>query len=811
MKFALRSLAKSPGFTAVALLTLAVGIGATTTVFSWIERVLLEPLPGVAEVSRVVALETVSGSGETIDTSFPDFRDLQAQAKSFSSLLVHKERPLNLGTGPDAQRVWGQLVSEKFFETLRVSPRLGRFFIGADRVDESAAAPVAVISESLWRRRFAADPAILGRTVKLNQHDYTVIGVAPAQFIGSLNGLAFEVWVPIGTHAQLLGPSRWLEERGWRALHILGRLAPGATLESARAELAGLAAQLAQAHPKSNYGVGFAALPLRAAKDGVQSHLAKPLLLLLGVAGLLLLIVCANLSNLLLVRASARQREMCIRQALGASGWQLTRQLLTESLLLSAAGTALGLLFTLWLSDLLRQFFPQMELPISLTAQIGPRVFVAAAVLSAGTALLAGLAPVLWTIRPSLLDVLRTSGRAANTTPRAEFFRQTLVVAQVAIALVTLACGVLAWKSFQAAKRTYPGFEARGVLLAALKLDTIGYTREEATAFLERLQPQLATLPGVESAALAENIPLNLSRGSWETVAAPGYVPAPNENMRVYRNLVSPGYFALMKIPLLGGREFTSADRRDAPLVAIVSETFARRYFGRAEAVGRTFSIWGGSRTLTVVGVARDVKVNSLNETAEPYYYVPLSQFLSADTGIALQLRTRAADPLTLLPDLRATVRQMDPQVPIFEAFSLEDFISGARFVQKATASLLGVLSTIALALTSLGLYGVLAFAVAQRTPEIGVRLALGAQLSDIARLVLGRGARLIGVGVAVGLLGALAAARALAHAFPGLNTFEPLALLAAAAFVIVPALLACWLPARRATKVDPMTALRAE
>jgi len=811
MKLALRSLLKSPGFTVVAVLTLALGIGATTTVFSWIERVLLEPLPGVGEVSRIVALETVSASGETIDSSFPDFRDLESQAKSFSGLLVYKERPLNLGSGPDAERVWGQLVSEKFFETLRLSPRLGRFFMADDRVNEPAAVPVAIISESLWRRRFEADPKILGRTVKLNQHDYTVIGVAPAGFIGSLNGLAFDVWVPLGTHPQLLGASRWLEERGWRALHTLGRLAPGATLESARAELAGIAAQLARAYPRSNRNVGFTVLPLSESKDGVQSHLAKPLLLLFSVAGLVLLIVCANLSNLLLVRASARQREMSIRQALGASWLQLARQLFAESLLLSAAGTALGLLFTLWLSGLLRQFFPQVELPISLTAEIGPRVLWAAVSLSVGTALLAGLAPVLWTTRPALLDVLRASGRAAAATPRAEFFRQLLVIAQVAVALVTLACGALAWKSFEAAKRTYPGFESHGVLLAALKLDASGYTRDQGITFLERLQPALATLPGVESAALAENVPLNLSRGSWETVSAPGYVPAPNENMRIYRNLVSPGYFTLMQIPLLSGREFTDADGRDAPLVAIVNETFARRYFGRPEAVGRTFSIWGGTRTMTVVGVARDIKVDSLDEAAQPYYYVPLSQSLSSDTGIAIQLRTRAKDPLSLLPDLRATVRQLDPKVPIFEAFSLEDFVSGARFVQKATASLLGVLSAIALALTSLGLYGVLAFAVAQRTPEIGVRLALGAQRSDIARLVLGRGAWLIGVGVAVGLLGAFAAARAMAHALAGLSAFEPLALLAASALVVVPALLACWLPARRASKVDPMTALRAE
>ena len=812
-RLALRSLLKTPGFTIVAVLTLALGIGATTTVFSWIERVLLNPLPGVAETSRLVALETLSPAGDTIDTSFPDFLDYRASAKGFSDLLVFKERPLNLGTAADTERVWSEIVSGSFFDTLRVRPRLGRFFTAADRADESAAAPVVVIGEALWRRRFQGDPAILGRTIKLNRQDYTVIGVAPAAFLGSLNGLAFDVWVPIGTHARLLGlsGSGWLGSHGWRNLHTLGRLAPGATLESARAELAAVAAQLARAHPDTNRGYGVTALPLAQSPHGAQSHLTKPLLLLLGVAGLVFFLVCANLSNLLLVRASARQREICIRQALGAGRRRIASQLLAESLLLSAAGTVVGLLVTLWLADLLRAFIPVVGLPISLTAQLGPRVFLAAGALALVTTLLAGLAPMLWIAQPNLIDLLRASGRAATITPRAEFFRRALVVAQVAIALVTLACAALAAKSFYVAKRAHPGFDARGVLLAGLKLDASGYTSEQSLAFLDRLQERLATLPGVEAAAIAENTPLGLDRGSWEPITAPGYVPAPAEDVRVYRNLVSPGYFSLMRIPLAHGREFTDADRGGAPFVAIVSETFARRYLGGADAIGRTFSIWSGKRTFTVVGVARDIKVYSLGETAQPYYYAPLRQSFSSDTGLGVHLRTAAADPLTLLPALRAAVHELDPNVPIFEATTLEDFIAVARFAQKIAASLLGVLSLIAVALTSLGLYGVLAFAVAQRTPEIGVRRALGAQPADIFRLVLGRGAMLIACGVGLGLLAALGAVRGVAALLYGVSPFEPVLLGFAVVPIVLAALLACWLPARRATKVDPMSALRAE
>lgn len=811
MRHAIRSLLRTPGFTAVALLTLAIGIGAITTVFSWIDRVLLTPLPGVSEPHRIVALETRTPQGDLIDTSYPDFIDYQGQAKSFSYLLVHKERPLTLGTGSESERVWSELVSGNFFEALGVRPRLGRFFARDDRADTPAATPVVVISESLWRRRFHSDPGILGRIVKLNQRDFTVIGVAPATFLGVLNGLAFDAWVPLNAHAHLLGPSRWLESRGSRSLHTLGRLAPGASLQSARAELAAISARLAIAQPERLKGLGLVAMPVTDSPHGAHRDLAKPLLLLLGVSGLLLLIVCANLSNLLLVRASARQREMCIRQALGAGTWRLLRQLLAESLVLSSAGALLGLLVTWWLSGLLTHILPDATLPISLTADLSGRVLLLAVAISTVTALLAGLAPALWVTRPSLIDALRSHSRAASALPQAEFFRRGLVVVQVAVALVTLASAALAVKSFVSVKRANPGFDSSGVLLATLKLDTSGYTRADATAFLERLQQRLPSLSGTAAAALAEDVPLGLHKGSWEEISVPGYARKPQEDLRIYRNFVSPGYFSLMRIPLLSGREFDAADTSGAPFVAIVNETFARRYFGTAEALGRTFSVWG-SRTLTVVGVARDVKVSSIGEPARPYFYVSLPQFYSLGTGLAIHLRVSGdGDPMLQLPALRALVRELDPNVPLFEAVALADYVSAARYVQKAAASLLGVLSALAVALTALGLYGTLAFVVAQRTPEFGVRLALGAQASDITRLVLGRGALLVGLGLFLGLVAAAAATRVLASLLYGLDSVEPTLLAVAVLPLLLAAFAACYLPARRAARIDPLSALRAE
>ena len=356
------------------------------------------------------------------------------------------------------------------------------------------------------------------------------------------------------------------------------------------------------------------------------------------------------------------------------------------------------------------------------------------------------------------------------------------------------------------------GFEAPGVLLAGVKLDASGYrSTNEGVAFLNHLQSLLATLPGVESVALAENVPLGLSRGSWEIVDVPRYAAAPQEDRRVYRNLVSPGYFSLMRIPLLDGRDFNTADRGEQPFVTIVSEAFARRYFGTAEAVGRSFSIWGGQRTLTVIGIVKDIKVYNLRETALPYYYVPLAQFLSTDTGIAVHVRTRRGNPLLHLPGVRETIRSLDPNVPVFEALSLEDYTSAGRFVQKSAASLLDVVSIVALTLTALGLYGVLSFAVTQRTAEIGIRLALGALPTDVAWLVIKRAGSLVALGFVIGLVTSLGATRVLAAVFYGLHTFEPVVLIAVALPLIFVAALACWLPASHATKVNPVDALRAD
>lgn len=811
-RFAARSLAKTPGFTLIAVLTLVVGLGAATTVCSWAERILLDPLPGARASDRIMAIETLAPSGEMIDTSYPDYRDYAAQSRAFSAIVVHRERPLNLGEGERAMRVWAQFVSGNFFTTLGLSPRAGRFFAEADRADTPAAAPVVVISESLWRRQLGAAPDVVGKTIRLNQHEFTVIGVAPAEFPGSLNGVVFDLWLPVPQLPILSGTSNWLENRSTRPLHVLGRLAPGVSREEAQSELAVIAQGLAAANPKSNHGIGVAVLPLIRSPHGMQSSLARPLVLLLGICGLVLVIVCANLSNLLFVRASARQREMCLRQALGAGWGRLVRQLMAESILLGLAGVAGAWLLTLWLSDGFRHLLPASDLPLVVTGQLDLRVFAISALLALLTATVAGLTPALWAARLDLVSALRASGRGSGLTPPMERWRAVLVAMEVTLTVVTLVCAGLATKSFYQLRLANPGFDPNGVLLAAVKLDASGYTRETGRALLPRLQARLATLPGVESAAIAESVPLGLSGGSWEDVDVPGYVPAPNENMKIYKTLVTPGYFALMRIPVRHGRDFDAHDDAAAPSVVIVNETFARRFFGTTDPVGRTFKMWGGARALRIVGVVADCKYRSLNEPAMPYFYLSFPQFFSPSDGLGLHVRMKpGTDPMAALPSLRAAVRELDPNVPVFEAMALNDYIGAARYVQKVAAQLLGGLAVLAIALSALGLYGVMAFSVAQRTAEFGVRLALGATPQGIVRLVLRRGTWLIVPGLLTGGVVALGVTRVLARFFYGTAPLEPVLLVGAVALIVPAAFFACWLPARRAGRVSPMEAMRAE
>jgi putative ABC transport system permease protein len=808
LRYALRRLRKNLSFTLVVVLTLGLGIGANTAVFSWIQAILLHPLPGVAQAGQLLTLETIAPSGQYIDTSYPDYRDYRDQAKLLTGLIVFQDRPLSLGDDQQAERVWAELVSGNFFDVLGVKPAVGRFFLPAEQAEKPGAYPVAVISSELWRRRFNSDPGIIGKTVKLNRQPFTIIGVTPEKFKGTIVGLSYDLYVPLFMQEQLAQRGDWLNVRDSRPLHTLARLKPGANLTEARAEIQLLARQLAQAYPQTNQGISATLLPIWRAPYGAQSLLSVLLQILMGIGGVVLLIVCANVANLLLARSTARQKEISIRLALGASRRRVIRQLLTESLLLGLLGAAVGLMLAFWITDFLRFFIPNTELPVTLTTGVNLQSLGFTLLLSLLTGVIFGLAPALQVTRPDLYHSLKEGGRSATAGPRARRLRGLLVVSEVALALVALIGAGLFVKSFQQARKSNVGFDPEGVLLVGFDLSSNGYNQDQGKNFCRQLRERVERLPGVQAVSYAEDVPLGFDGGAWTKIGIEGYVPRSNENMRIYRNLVAPGYFNLMRIPLLAGREFTERDDEKAPLAAIINETFARRFFPGQEAIGR--KIHAGTRVLNIVGLVKDSKYRSLSESAEPYFYIPFLQFYRPHIGFALHIRADGR-PEAMLGAVRREVQAIDPAVPVFAAIPLADYIGASFFTQKVAATLLSILGLLALLLAALGLYSVMAYSVTQQTREIGIRLALGAQARDVFKLVIGQGLRLVLSGIVIGLATAFAFTRLASGLLFGVSATDPATFALIALLLTGVALLACLLPARRATKVNPLIALRYE
>ncbi len=624
LRYAARMLLKNPGFTAVVALTLALGIGANTTVFGWIEQVLLQPLPGIARPEEILTFETLTASGEFINTSYPDYRDYRDQAKTLAGATVFREFPLAMGDEQETVRVWSELVSGNFFDVLGVRPELGRFFLPEEQAEKPGAEPVAVISHNLWKNRFRGDSGIIGKTIRLNQREFTVIGVAPVEFKGTIAGLYFDVWVPVMMQAQLTRGGEWTESRSNRPLHSLVRLRPGVRKAQAQAEMDTLARQLAQAYPKTNAGIGASLRRLWDAPYGAQSMLLKPLLLLITASGMLLLIICANVGNLVLARATGRRQEIAVRLALGAGRSRIIRQLLVESVLLALLGGGGGLLLSGWIGGALDAFVPRTNLPVALGFTLGGGLFGFAFGCALVTAVLFGLAPAWQATRPDLQETLREGGRGGVGDRRSNRLRASLVVVEVALAFVALTGAGLCLRSFQHARTINPGFNPEGVYLAGLNLASSGYDRAQGLEFYPRLRDRLAALPGVEAVSYSERVPLGFEGGSWEEIEVPGYVPKLTDNMRIYDNVVAPGYFALLRIPLLSGRDFTPRDDDRAPAVAVVNETFARRFLPGAMPIGKHFRDSGDD--VTIVGLVADGKYRNLTEGSQPYFYRPFPQ-----------------------------------------------------------------------------------------------------------------------------------------------------------------------------------------
>jgi putative ABC transport system permease protein len=807
--YSLRLLRKNPGFAAVAILTIAIGIGASTTIFSWIRSVLLSPLQGASEPERVVALETLTPSAEWVPTSYLDFTDFRDHAKLLESTTVSIPMDLAVGNENSVERTWGELVSGNYFDVLRVRPEVGRFFSKAETGDEQNAHAVLIISHALWANRFHSDPGAIGATLRINRFPYTIIGVAPDNFHGSMPGLSFQMWAPATMFGQLSSTGDWmLRDRKTRMFRVLARLAPGVQIEQARAEVQSIAKVMAEADADTNEGLSATLLPLWKSHYGIQDSLLAPLSILMGACGVVLLIVCANVANLLLARAVARQKELSVRAALGAPRWRLIRQLLTESFLIAVAGALVGLWISSWLGGSLRWLVPISSLPDMIRPPIDLGVVVFTTALAFVVAALAGIVPALHSARGDVNDMLKEGGRSGTSSAHSRRLRGLLVTSEVALAVVALIGAGLFVKSFQMARAIHPGFDPHQVAIAQLSLSAAGYDSRQANAFCVRLREVLERQPGVTAVSYADYIPLSVSGDSWEDLQIQGYVPGPNENMKVYRNLVAPGYFDLMKIPLLEGRDFNLRDDSANQPVMIVTQEFVRRFLPNQNPIGQKVQGWG--RWFTIVGVAQDSKIHRLTESAPPYFYVPIRQIFRPEMGLKFYVRTSA--PVDdAVAALRREAQAIDPSVPVFNAMPLEEYIAASLFPQKIAASLLGTLGSVALLLAAIGLYGVMAYSVAQRTNEIGIRVALGAKPLDVLRMILRESMVLALPGLVVGSLLAIALARVVSASLVDVSPRDPAVYAAAAVFTVLIALFAAVGPARRAAKVDPMVALRYE
>jgi predicted permease len=809
LQYALRTLLKRPAFTVVAVGSLALGIGVNATVFSWVERILLNPMPGVPNGRELVSIKTVATNGDLLDSSFLDFRDFRDQAKTLSGVIAFKQRPLYLGDPPHVERVWSEMVSGNFFDVLKVKPVLGRTFSTEEQAERPGGSPVAVISETLWRRRFQADPNIVGRVIKLNQKAFTIIGVTPAVFPGTVNGLNFDLWVPLMMHAELTGSWNWLDDRNSRPLVLMARVAPGADLKQADTEVRAIAQHLEAAYPNTNRNIGAQVLAMADAPEGVQSVLGKLLKVLLAIGAAVLLIVCANVSNLLLARATARQKEFGIRLSLGATRARLLRQLFTEALVLALAGGALGLLAASWMTRGIEVLLPATDLPIAnMASGLNSLGFLFTLALCLGTTILCGLAPAWQTFRRKAQDVLRESGRGVSAGVRSRALGGALVVSEISLALIALIGSGLFIQSFENAKTANPGFQPEHVLLAGYDLSQSRYPLEKSLTVLRRLRDHLLNVPGVQNASMCEDVPLGFSAGSWEEVDIHGYAPRRGENMKLYRNVVSPGYFATLEIPLVAGRDFNERDDRRTDRVAVVNETFVKRFLPGRFALGHKFKGFG--EEITIIGVARDSRVHQLSEPPTPYFYVPLAQFYSPSMGVGIEVRT-VDRPEAFAARLRAEIQSVDPNVAISGTSPFVSYMSASYFAQKVGASLLSVLGVISLALATLGLYGVMTYSMSQRSHEIGIRMAIGARPGQVLKQVMREGMRLCLIGSVAGVALALVVMRLASSVLFGIASNDLVTCLGATSILIFFPLLATWVPARRASRIDPIEALRWE
>jgi macrolide transport system ATP-binding/permease protein len=805
LRYGFRQLCRSPGFSALIILCLTLGIGANAAVFSWVEGILFRPYPAVAHQERLLAVAgTARGETGATGLSWPDFLDLRRNCTSCEDAFVSKITGSTLSIGERAETARGSIVSANYFDAIGVRPLLGRGFEPGEDVGSDSHA-VVVISYQLWRDRFKGDPDIIGKMQRFNNVAHTIIGVAPKGFYGTFVGWAMQFWVPASMEETFESGGYKLENRGERWIESYVRLKPGVSRTQAQQEISAIAARLETTYPATNRGRGIGVWPLWQTPFNNAGTLLPTLEVMVAVVAFVLLIACANVGNLLLVRSFARRHEMSIRLAIGASRVRLLKQLLTEGLILSALGTAGGLLAAFWCRHALVLLLPARSgVAMYLPGEIDGRVMWCSAAICLIVTMIVGLIPAFQTLNLDLAGPLKVESSGVVGARGKAWMRSGLVVFQVCLSFILLVGAALLLESLQKIRTTSPGFSTTNVMTTSVSLVAAGYDVPRSKLFQDELIDRLSALPAVQSAAFARVTPLGYGTYSSTPIAVDGYQPPLEERPAIDYNQVSPAYFATLGIPLLSGREFTRTDDDNAPLVAIVNRTMMTLYWGGQDPIGRRLQVNG--RWVRVVGVAADSKYESMRETPKPFFYVPLRQdFVRAPI---LNIRTNQPLP-SMTAALIREVHALDANLALGEMITLQEQVNRSTSPQLVAVTLVSILGGLALLLAGVGLYGVMSYAVAQSSRELALRMALGAGAANLLRLVLSRGLLLTAGGVVFGIAAALALTRLLGQLLYNVNPHDPWVFGSALAVMTLTAISACLLPAWRATRTDPARVLR--